>query len=437
LALAAVFGVAAVGKFLDVRGSQDAVKAFGVPEAIAPVVAVSLPIVEALIAIGLVPASFAVAAAAAGLALLATFIILISFQLARGRRPDCHCFGQLHSAPVGLGTIARNLVLAGGAVIVITADGGKTLTTWWDGLTATGRMGFAVAGSLGVLVVAEAAILWKLFVRYGKLLVRVEDLEATGPTAAPRSLAPAGAGHAIGTVGPPFALQGLHGETITLAALLARSRPTLLLFTDPQCGPCGALIPEIVAWQQALETRLTLTIISRGDAQDNVAKFSSAGVTGVLLQRDREVSDAYLSPGTPSCVLIDPDGAIASELAAGADSIRRLVRDVSGLQHRPRHASVRQLRTSTCPISTATGSDSDNFEVGSCCLYSGTLNAASARNYCRSCVVGKRTTRRVRSTFSSSQLGQSMPIASSGSGQRCWSITTSLSDLNSERTALR
>jgi len=48
------------------------------------------------------------------------------------------------------------------------------------------------------------------------------------------------------------------------------------------------------------------------------------------LQRDREVSDAYLSPGTPSCVLIDPDGAIASELAAGADSIRRLVRDVSG-----------------------------------------------------------------------------------------------------------
>ena len=143
-------------------------------------------------------------------------------------------------------------------------------------------MGFAVAGSLGILVVAEAAVLWQLFLRYGTLLVRVEDLEARGPTASPSSVAPAGAGHAVGTVAPPFALPGLHGETITLAALLARSRPTLLLFTDPQCGPCGALIPEIVAWQQALESRLTLTIISRGSAPDNVAKFSTAGVNAVL-----------------------------------------------------------------------------------------------------------------------------------------------------------
>jgi thiol-disulfide isomerase/thioredoxin/uncharacterized membrane protein YphA (DoxX/SURF4 family) len=335
LLLAGVFALAAVGKFLDIRGTQEAAEGFGVPAALAPVVAVSLPLVEALIALALVPASSAVAGAAAALVLLAMFIILISVQLARGRRPDCHCFGQLHSTPVGLGTLVRNLVLAGGAVIVITADGGKTVTLWWDGLTSSGRMGFVVAGSLGLVVAAEAAILWKLFVRYGKLLVRVEELEALGPTPSPSSAAPAGAGLALGAVAPPFALQGLHGETITLAALLARSRPTLLLFTDPQCGPCGALIPEIVAWQQALENRLTLTIISRGSEQDNVAKFLTAGVTGVLLQRDREVADAYLSPGTPSCVLVDPEGAVASAVAAGADSIRRLVRDGSGLPSAP------------------------------------------------------------------------------------------------------
>src|ERR1700689_5012581 len=105
LALAAVFALAAVGKFFDIRGSQEAVKSFGVPPAVAPVVAVLLPLVEAVIAIGLVPASSAVAAAAAALALLATFVVLISVELARGRRPDCHCFGQLHSAPVGLGTL--------------------------------------------------------------------------------------------------------------------------------------------------------------------------------------------------------------------------------------------------------------------------------------------------------------------------------------------
>jgi peroxiredoxin len=234
-----------------------------------------------------------------------------------------------------LATLLRNFVLAGAAAVVIAAGGGKTMTLWWDGLTATARVGFVVAGSLGVLVLAEAVVLWKLFVRYGQLLVRVEDLEVSGSGAAPGFGQPAGAGPGIGTVAPPFALQGLHGETITLAALCSRGRSTLLFFTDPQCGPCGALIPEIVTWQQALESRLTLTIVSRGAASDNVAKFSTAGVTGVLLQRDREVADAYLSPGTPSCVLVDADGAIASELAVGADPIRRLVRDVSGVPSAP------------------------------------------------------------------------------------------------------
>ena len=32
LALAAVFALAAVGKFFDIRGSQEAVKSFGVPQ---------------------------------------------------------------------------------------------------------------------------------------------------------------------------------------------------------------------------------------------------------------------------------------------------------------------------------------------------------------------------------------------------------------------
>ena len=146
LALAVVFALAAVGKLLDFRGAQEAVKGFGVPAAIAPVIAVSLPLVEALIAITLVPASSAVAGAAAALVLLAIFIILISIQLARGRRPDCHCFGQLHSAPVGLGTLVRNLVLAGGAVIVIVADGGKTVTLWWDGLERDRSDGFCRGG---------------------------------------------------------------------------------------------------------------------------------------------------------------------------------------------------------------------------------------------------------------------------------------------------
>ncbi len=32
--------------------------------------------------------------------------------MVRGRKPDCHCFGQLHSEPVGRQTLIRNAVLA-------------------------------------------------------------------------------------------------------------------------------------------------------------------------------------------------------------------------------------------------------------------------------------------------------------------------------------
>src|SRR5207247_1524756 len=49
------------------------------------------------------------------------------------------------------------------------------------------------------------------------------------------------------------------------------------------------------------------------------------GVTNVLLQKDREISEAYKAFGTPSAVLVRQDGTIASPLAQGADAIRALI----------------------------------------------------------------------------------------------------------------
>jgi hypothetical protein len=54
-------------------------------------------------------------------------------------------------------------------------------------------------------------------------------------------------------------------------------------------------------------------------------------VTQVLLQRDREVAQAYQIQGTPSAVLVRPDGTIGSPLAQDADAIRALVAGAVGL----------------------------------------------------------------------------------------------------------
>jgi thiol-disulfide isomerase/thioredoxin len=45
----------------------------------------------------------------------------------------------------------------------------------------------------------------------------------------------------------------------------------------------------------------------------------------VLLQKDREIAEAYQAYGTPGAVLIRPDGTIGSPVAQGADAIRALI----------------------------------------------------------------------------------------------------------------
>ena len=47
------------------------------------------------------------------------FVVGIGVNLARGRNPECHCFGQLHSAPAGWKTLARTGALAAVAGLLV------------------------------------------------------------------------------------------------------------------------------------------------------------------------------------------------------------------------------------------------------------------------------------------------------------------------------
>ena len=97
----------------------------------------------------------------------------------------------------------------------------------------------------------------------------------------------------------------------------------MLLFTDPECGPCSALLPEVGRWQRAED--LALALISRGGPEENRAQADEHGLTNVVLQEDWEVSEAYGVVGTPSAVFVSPDGAIGSAVVAGSEAINGLV----------------------------------------------------------------------------------------------------------------
>ena len=119
LALAGVFAAAAVGKLADRRGGITAAEGLGVPPAMAHGVAAILPVAELAVAAALLWVPTAGLGAAAGLFLLALFTCLVVLNLRRGRRPPCRCFGRVGDAPIGAGTVVRNLVLMAVAVAVL------------------------------------------------------------------------------------------------------------------------------------------------------------------------------------------------------------------------------------------------------------------------------------------------------------------------------
>src|SRR6266513_3729768 len=110
LVLVAVFLVAGVAKLADLAGSRQAMRDFGVPGKLADFFGLLLPLTEIAVAVALVLPLTTWWGAVAALSLLLIFVAGIGYNLAQGRTPDCHCFGQLHSAPAGWSTLIRNLV---------------------------------------------------------------------------------------------------------------------------------------------------------------------------------------------------------------------------------------------------------------------------------------------------------------------------------------
>src|ERR687893_2633068 len=185
LLLALVFLVAGVGKLADRAGSRQAIVDFGLPARLAAPLGVLLPLTELAVAIALIPISTAWWGALGALALLLLFVVGIGVNLARGRKPECHCFGQLHSEPAGWNTLVRNGILAAVAGFVVWQgyDGaGLSAVAWLAGLSTAQVVSLVIGiAVLGVLV-AQCGILLHLLRQYGRLLLRVEALEE-GPSA--------------------------------------------------------------------------------------------------------------------------------------------------------------------------------------------------------------------------------------------------------------
>ncbi|MGH8972695.1 MAG: MauE/DoxX family redox-associated membrane protein [Acidimicrobiia bacterium] len=320
LVLAGVFALAGLGKLADRRGAQQALEDFGVPGALSGTLVRVLPVVELTVAAALVARGTSRVGAAGALLLLAAFSLAVAVNLARGRTPDCHCFGQMHARPIGFGTLFRNAALTAlGAVVVLGPDG--AVGEWWARLETVERiMALAVLALAGV-VGLQGWVLLQLLRQQGRIVLRLDAVEALvgGIDAGDRPGLP------VGAPAPAFTLPDPWGATVALDELLTGGRPVLLLFADPGCGPCNELFGDFARWQRDWRHALTIAVVSAGSAEANRAKATEHGLANVLVQERREVAAAYATTATPSAVLVGADGRVASPLVAGGDAIWKLL----------------------------------------------------------------------------------------------------------------
>jgi peroxiredoxin len=145
----------------------------------------------------------------------------------------------------------------------------------------------------------------------------------------------------VGTPAPDFTLPLLNGGELSLSKY--RGRKVLLVFSDPKCGPCEALIPQLERQYRASD-HVQVLMVSRGDEEANRAKVGQHGLTfPVVLQRHWEISREYAMFGTPAAYLIDEAGAIAAEPVTGAEPILTLLDRAASMQARERRCKCGKL----------------------------------------------------------------------------------------------
>ena len=241
LALGAIFGVAGIAKLFDPDGSEKAFEDFGLPKFIAKPMVYILPAVELAIAGALLFVSTSWFGAIGAAALFVVFIGGMLYQLAQGNAPDCHCFGQIHSEPVGVASVGRNvLMLTLAAFLVLQGRFGQGLSLVNSNQNI---MQFVIGLAVVALLLAAVLFLKKISEQQTQIMRRIELMELVAREGGSVEREDAGhpnEGMPIGAVFPDFELPDLNGVSVSLSDLRADKQSVLFFYVSPTCTPCSA-----------------------------------------------------------------------------------------------------------------------------------------------------------------------------------------------------
>jgi hypothetical protein len=316
VAVAAVLAPAAVLKLADLPGLRGTLYLSRLTRSWVSQLTVALPVAELALAAALLGVSSGFAAAAASASLLIAFIVFLAADRTAGQ--GCNCFGRRSSSSRRVG-IWRNVGLLGCLLPTVLRGAGAD------------RPGVPLAvepaAALGAVAVI-AALLARAF--------RSDARRRAGPggSAVAPSRGRRRSGRAtvpsppVPRVAPDFELPVLTGGRVRLADLLAGSTPgaarTLLVFVEPGCVSCEAVLPPLVGRSDAL-------VVAAGAPADVAQLADRHRLSRVAIDADGAVADAYRARATPSACLLDDlgifrdsDGIPTARLAVGRAAVDAL-----------------------------------------------------------------------------------------------------------------
>jgi protein-disulfide isomerase len=96
----------------------------------------------------------------------------------------------------------------------------------------------------------------------------------------------------------------------------------LVVFWNPGCGFCQQMLPDLKEWEaNPPEGAPKLLLVSAGTEEAN---REMGLISPVVLDQNFAIGREFGAGGTPSAVLVDAAGRVASEVAVGAPAVLEL-----------------------------------------------------------------------------------------------------------------
>lgn len=127
----------------------------------------------------------------------------------------------------------------------------------------------------------------------------------------------------VGEPAPRFSLPNVQGQIVNTEDLLGRD--SLLLFWDPGCPYCQAMTDDLKRWEEKTPQGAPRLVIIASGKQELIEAKGQEFKSLVLSDPDFDIGPMFGTNSTPSAVLLDSQGRIASSLAKGEKNILALV----------------------------------------------------------------------------------------------------------------